>query len=73
MAAELSIVCRFDYLIFLSVGMILYYHGGMNIIFLLGLMAYVGPVELKYLNDAGRANINAFFGNISGDSLVLYV
>ena len=51
----------------------LYYHGNMNRIFLLGLMAYVGPVELKYLNDSGRANINAFFGNISGDSLVLYV
>ena len=48
-------------------------YGNMNRIFLLGLMAYVGPVELKYLNDSGRANINAFFGNISGDSLVLYV
>ena len=35
-------------------------------------MAY-GHVELKYLNDSGGANINAFFGNISGGSVVLYV
>ena len=54
--------------------MISYNHGNMKIIFLLGLVAYVEHVELgSILNDSGRANIYAFFGNISGFSVVLYV